>query len=80
MKYRIYELTYPEHLQKNVPAGYYQIDFVTCVLTEVNISGSPMFENEHKSMESALAEIEKQKTNLKGKEITILPVIQIPYY
>lgn len=74
MKYKIYTMVKPEHLQKTVPDGYYMRDVVRCVLEEVD-----EFYHEYDSIEDAMMGIRENAINLKHHELTILPVININF-
>jgi len=76
MKYIIYSLVQPEHLQKTIPDGYHYKQLVRSVLEELDETG---IESKHDSMEAAVAEITKNAENLKYFKLTILPVINIDY-
>ena len=74
MKYKVYKMVKPEHLQKTEPDGYYMKDITRCVLEEVDeIYG------EYYSMEEAMTAIRENAINLKYSELTILPVININF-
>ena len=74
MKYKIYNMVRPEHLQKTVPDGYYLKDITRYVLEEVN-----EFYWGYDSIEDAMKVIRENAIKLKGYELTILPVININY-
>lgn len=78
MKYKIYELVQPDILQENVIEGYGMRSISRIVLEK--ISGIDYeFNEDHESMENAIAEIEKFKNQLKGMRLTIIPIIEIDY-
>jgi len=76
MKYIIYQMIYPDVLQKTVMDGYYLKDLERCVLQTLNES---FVSEEHDSFESAVEEIKKNAEKLKSMSLTILPVINVNY-
>lgn len=69
MKYKIFELVKPEHLQKTEIYGYYNI------LQEMDYSSK--LDELYNSPEEALSKIEENKEDLKFKTLTIIPIIEI---
>lgn len=76
MKYTIYEMVRPSILAETEYHGYYIETVYRDVLEILNVSG---VEEEHLTLESAVAEIESKKEVLKGLRLTILPVFEISY-
>jgi hypothetical protein len=74
MKYIIYVMVQPSLLKIVDPDGYYQNTISRDVLEILNIRG---VEEEHLTMEDAIAEINSKKDLLKWLNLTILPVISI---
>ena len=74
MKYVIYELIKPEHLEKTVRVGYDIKTICRNVLEKIDVED---VEAEHDTLELALAEIESKKDKLKYCELTIIPLIYI---
>lgn len=74
MKYIIYELVNPEHLQRLSHEGYRPAVVERTILEKLSLSG---VEEEHDTMEAALAEIAGKADDLKNLELTIIPVISI---
>ena len=74
MKYKIYEMVRPEHLQLTVPDGYY-IKTLERIILEVP-SG---LEYEYGSIEEATADIVENREQLKSTELCILPIVSIDY-
>lgn len=64
----------PSHLKEIETDGYHPKTIYRDVLQKLDVSG---VEEEHSSMESAVAEIHKQKDKLKHFNLTILPVLSI---
>jgi hypothetical protein len=78
MKYIIYEVISPEHLQKTVLDGYYNKTLYRSILQPVD-NEHGMVESEHDSMDAAIEEIKKHKEELKYCTLTILPIVKINY-
>lgn len=78
-KYVIYELVQSELLKTVEPDGYYSKTTYREVLEKISNINS-RFNDEHKTMESAIEYINEIKKKLQYKRLTILPVIDIPYY
>ena len=78
MKYQIFELVEPSILKKYEPDGYHMKSTQGIVLQDVDIDRYG-FEEKHESIESAMSEIEKYSDDLKGKTLTIIPIINIDY-
>lgn len=76
MKYVIYEMIQPEHLQKTVYKGYGHKTVYRNVLEELDVVG---VESTHPTIESAISEIIANKDKLKQLELTILPKIRIAF-
>ena len=76
MKYTIYEMIQPSHLKEIKPDGYYQKTIYRDVLQKLDISG---VEEEHSTMEGAIAEINNKKDLLKHLRLTIIPILEISY-
>lgn len=75
MKYVIYEMITPEHLQKTVYENYgYRRTVYRNVLEELEVHG---VQNTHESLELAIAEITANKNKLKNLQLTILPLFNI---
>lgn len=66
----------PEHLQKTVRDGYDTKTVYRNVLEKLDVSG---VEEEHQSLEMAMAEIVSKKDKLKHLELTILPVVSVSW-
>lgn len=77
LKYVIYRLSYPEHLQSKEVDGYYLKTINRAVLE--TLDSDYHVTDEHDTMESALAEIEAHKKDLVGVSLTVLPYIYIPF-
>ncbi len=74
--YRIYQFYCPSVLEYIKNDGYYQSmghRYALEILDETGV------EADHDSFELAIAEIEKHKDKLEGHDLTILPVIEVPY-
>lgn len=78
-KYVIYELVQPESLKTVKPDGYYSRTNYCDVLERI-YDVDYRFNDEHKSMQSAVEHINEFKKELAGKKLTILPIINVPYY
>ena len=78
MKYQIFELVGPQILHKYEPDGYHMKSTQGIVLQNVDINRFG-FEEKHDSIDSAMNEIEKYSEDLKGKTLTIIPMIYINY-
>lgn len=77
MKYIIYEMITPEHLQKVVQEGYgYTKTRYRNVLEKLDVTG---VEAEHQTLELAMAEIMSKKDELKHLQLTILPVVVVSW-
>ena len=76
MKYIIYEMIQPSHLKEIEHDGYYQKTIYRDVLQKLDVSG---VEEEHSTMESAIAEIHNKKDLLKHLQLTIIPVLSISW-
>lgn len=76
MRYIIYELVTPSHLNVIESGGYYPKVIEREVLQKLDITA---VNEEHPSFESAVAEIEKKSTILKGYRLTVLPVFSVAY-
>jgi hypothetical protein len=76
MKYTIYEMIQPSHLKEIEPDGYYQKTIYRDVLQKLDVSG---VEEEHPTMECAIAEIHNKKDLLKNLQLTIIPVLSISW-
>jgi len=77
MKYIIYEMVSPEHLQKTIQEGYGSVKTLyRNVLERIDVSG---VESEHETLEMAMAEIVSKKDKLKQMELTILPFISVDW-
>jgi hypothetical protein len=76
MKYIIYEMVQPSHLKEIEPDGYYQKTIYRDVLQKLDVSD---VEEEHSTMESAIAEIHNKKEQLKHLRLTIIPVLSISW-
>lgn len=76
MKYIIYEMIQPSHLKEIEPDGYYQKIIHRDVLQKLNVSG---VEEEHPTMERAVAEIHNKKELLKDLRMTIIPVLSVSW-
>ena len=74
MKYTIYKIKDPEHLQIIIPDGCHQKVVSRSVLEKLDES---FIESEHDTMEAAIEEIKNKKYKLKWTKLTILPVIDI---
>ncbi len=74
MKYKIYRLVQPEHLQKKELDGYYMKSITRNVLEELDVID---VESIHSSMEAALFEINSKSQELKHLDLVILPTISI---
>ena len=72
MKYKIYSLEYPEHLQTT---EYRSESISRAVLQNVNVG----WENEFKTIEDAYKHIYDNSEQLSGYELCILPVMKIDY-
>lgn len=66
----------PSHLKEILEKGYYTETIYRDVLEKLKVHG---VESEHKTMESAIEEINKNKEKLKNTRLTILPVISIDW-
>ena len=75
MKYKIYELVKPEHLQKTEPDGYYMKHIERCVL-EVPSHESGLT-GEFETMNDANLVIVDNKYKNKGCEFCILPIVSV---
>jgi len=75
MKYKIYSLEYPEHLQKTEPDGYHMKTISRAVLEDVNEG----WESEFETPDEAYKHIEAHSEKLKGCELCVLPIIKIDY-
>lgn len=64
----------PSHLKEIEQDGYYQKTVYRDVLQKLDVSG---VEEEHPTMESALAEIQNKKDLLKHLRMTIIPVLSV---
>jgi hypothetical protein len=76
IKYVIYKLSYPEHLQSKEMDGYYLKTINRAVLETLDVDH---VKDEHDTMESALAEIEAHKKDLVGLSLTVLPYINTSF-
>lgn len=77
MKYVIYRMEHPEHLEQVVNIGYGSTrTYRRSVLEELNVDWVNI---RHDSFEQAVSEIEKNVDKLKDHELTILPIINIDY-
>ncbi len=76
MKYIIYKMVQPSHLKEIEPDGFYQNTVYRDVLEKLDVSG---VEEEHPTMESAVAEISSKGDSLKGLQLTIIPVLSISW-
>jgi len=76
MIYRIYELIEPKLLKTVEQAGYDIKTTNPITLLELD---KWSIDKEHSSVESALAEIQSNKHDLKGKTLTIIPIVRISY-
>ncbi len=76
MKYIIYEMVQPPQLTEVEFDGFYIKNLYREVLERLDIPG---FEEEHSTMESAIAEIHSKKEQLKHLRLTILPVFSISW-
>ncbi len=76
MKYKIYRLVKPEHLQKSELDGYYMKTIKRNVLEELDTKD---VEPIHDSMDSALSEIQSKSKLLTNLDLVILPTISINY-
>ncbi len=74
MKYVIYEMVQPSHLKEIEQDGYYQKTIYRDILQRLDVRG---VEEEHDSMEQAVAEINDKKEKLKYLKLTILPTISV---
>lgn len=74
MKYKIYEMIAPEHLEKTVRVGYEVKTLYRNVLEELDVVG---VESEHQTLEMAMNEIIENKDKLKNCELTILPIVKV---
>jgi len=74
MKYIIYEMVQPSHLKEIEPDGYHQKTIYRDVLQKLDV---PQVEEEHATMEDAVAEIHNKKDFLKHLTLTIIPVFTI---
>ena len=72
MKYIIYKMVQPSCLVEIDGCGYVH----NKVLQKLDISG---VDEEHPTMESAIAEIHNKKHLLKFMELTIIPVLEITW-
>lgn len=77
MKYRIYILSKPEHLQKFVPDGYYMKSIERFLLEVPDYDTG--INDEYTSVEEAYNAIEKNKEKVKFLQLTILPVVSIDF-
>jgi len=75
MKYKIYKMIKPEHLQKMVPDGYYMKQLDRVVLEEPDYS----FKYSYDSMEEARQAIVADAVNSDCTDFCILPVVSIDY-
>lgn len=75
MRYKIYEMVKPEHLQKIEPDGYHMktIERVVLELPDYN-SG---LDGDHSSVEEANQAIIDNKENAKNRDLCILPVVSV---
>ncbi len=76
MKYVIYQLIDPDSLREWKERGYNSTVIYRSVLEKLN---DPRVEEEHPTMEAALAEITNKKDELKQLTLTILPIITVGY-
>ena len=76
MRYTIYEMIKPSHLTEVELDGYYPKSIHRDVLQKLDIHG---IEEEHPTMEAAIAEINAKKDQLKNLQLTIVPVISISW-
>lgn len=79
MGYKIYELVTPEHLQSVEQDGYYLKTISRYVLEELDINIFGSVDNNYDTVIDAVKAIEKNKEKLKGKELTVVPVINVDY-
>jgi hypothetical protein len=75
MKYKIYSLEYPEHLQKHEPDGYHMKQIDRAVFEDIHVG----CESEFDTSEDAYKHIQDNSKNLKGRELCVLPVIKVDY-
>ena len=78
MKYRIFEVIKPDHLQKTVKDGYSLTTLHRLILEEVSFT-SWKFKDTHDSLESANATIEQFCKELKRRQLIALPFWDINY-
>lgn len=74
MKYIIYKLVNPSLLVRIDQSSYRDYNVERTVLEKLDIHG---VEEQHSSMESAIEEIQKHSKELKGMNLTVLPVFAI---
>lgn len=75
MEYIIYELVVIDHLHGSKDTGYGRTSTIDrLVLEEVDVIG---VESKHSTSESAMAEIALKKDKLKGRKLTVMPIISI---
>lgn len=75
MKYVIYELIVIDHLHGSKNEGYGRASIIDrLVLEEVDEIG---VESKHSTSESAMAEIVSKNNKLKGRKLTVMPIISI---
>ena len=77
MKYKIYELVKPEHLQKKEVDGYDLKTITRSVLQEMDYSSH--LDNDYSTIEEAVQAINQNIESVKYKELTILPVINVSW-
>jgi hypothetical protein len=77
MRYKIYEMVEPEHLQKVEHDGYDIKTIVRSVLQEMDYSSR--LSGDYESVEQAMEAIQLNHQQVKYKKLTILPVIDIPW-
>lgn len=66
----------PSHLKEIDPYDYYRKTIYRDVLQKLDVFG---VEEEHQTMESAVAEIHSKKDLLKNLQLTIIPVLVISW-
>ncbi len=76
MQYIIYEMIAPSLLEEVKKEYYYVQTIENYVLRKLDV---PFVEAEHPTMESAIAEIDSKKDELKHLTLTILPIFKINY-
>lgn len=79
MKYKIYELVEPDILSKTEPDGYDIKTTNKTVLQELDWGFGNNLGGTYSSLESAKEEITDNLSDLKGKKLTILPILDIDW-